>query len=292
MRRKPRTLDRPRGELDARPMSADPFDVFEREGWQHGRAAPYHRGLGPLTSRAVEPLLDAVAAGPGMRVLDVASGPGYGAARAAARGAEVTGADVSEEMVALAAELHPGIEFRAADAARLPFPDGSFDAVVSNSLMPHVADLPAVVAELARLLRPGGRLALSTWDPDAPGFLRALMQAVREAGATPPAGLPAGPDFFQYARDDELRGLLEGAGLGGATVAAHPFTHPIADLGAFLDEVVAGTVRMNALIASQTPDVRARIAERYAELLGPWRSADGYAVPFSVKVGAAARAAP
>ncbi len=270
-------------------MSADPFDAFEREGWKHGRAAPYHRGLGPLTSQAVEPLLAAVAAGPGVRLLDVASGPGYCAARAAARGAQVTGADVSEEMVALAAQLHPGVPFCAADAGGLPFDHASFDAVVSSFLMPHVADLPAVVAELARVLRPGGRLALSTWDPDAPGFLRALMQAVREAGATPPTGLPAGPDFFQYAHDQEFAALLEGAGLRGATVTAHVFTHPVADLGAFLDEVVAGTVRMNALIAGQAPAVRERIAERYAELLELWRSADGFAVPFSIKVGVAAR---
>ena len=272
-------------------MSADPFDVFEREGWQHGRAAPYHHGVGPLTSQAVEPLLDAAGAGPGVRLLDVASGPGYGAARAAARGADVVGVDVSAEMVALAAELHPAIDFRVADAGALPFPDASFDAVVSNLLMPHVADLPAVAAELARVLRPGGRLALSTWDPDAPGFLRALMEAVRAAGATPPSDIPAGPEFFQYARDDEFAALLEGAGLQRATVGDARLHPPDRRPGGFLAKLVAGTVRMNALIASQTPEVQARIAERYAELLEPWRDADGFVVPFSVKVGAAERPA-
>ena len=117
------------------------------------------------------------------------------------------------------------------------------------------------MAELARVVRPGGRLALTTWDADAPGFLRALMQAVADAGATPPAHLPAGPDFFQFSGDAEFAALLSGAGLEGPTVAHASFSQPVADLGAFLDSVVDGTVRMNALIAGQSPETRARISE-------------------------------
>jgi SAM-dependent methyltransferase len=270
-------------------VGVDPFDVFEREGWCRGRAAPYHRGLGPLTSRAVEPLLDAAGVGAGTTVLDVASGPGYAAATAAARGARVVGTDLSPEMVQLAASLHPEIEFHVAGGDELPFEDGSFDAVVASFLMPHVADLPAVVAEMARVVRPGGRLALSTWDPDAPGFLRSLMEAIAAAGAKPPAGLPAGPDFFQFARDDAFAGLLAGAGLVDPDVRAHAFTHPIADLDRFIDELVDGTVRMNALILGQTPEVQERIRAGYAERLDSWRSSDAYEVPYSVKIGSAAR---
>jgi ubiquinone/menaquinone biosynthesis C-methylase UbiE len=272
-------------------VTADAFDVFEREGWRRGRASPYHRGLGPLTSQAVAALLDAARVGGGAAVLDVASGPGYAAARAAARGAEVTAIDVSPEMVELAASLHPGVRFEVADAGALPFADASFDAVVANFLMPHVADLPGVVAELARVVRPGGRVALTTWDPDAPGFLRALMQAVAAAGARPPEHLPAGPDFFQYAGDREFARLLVDAGLERPAVAIATFSHPVVDLDAFLSGVVDGTVRMNALIAGQSPDTRERIGQAYAERLAPWRSASGFDLPFGVKVGSAGKPA-
>jgi SAM-dependent methyltransferase len=283
------------GAVVARPadtgrVTADAFDVFEREGWRRGRASPYHRGLGPLTSQAVGALLDAARVGAGATVLDVATGPGYAAAQAAARAADVTAVDVSPEMVELAASLHPGVRFEVAEAAALPFAHASFDAVMANFLMPHVGDLPHVVAELSRVIRPGGRLALTTWDPDAPGFLRALMEAAAAAGATPPVHLPAGPDFFQYSGDAEFAALLSGAGLEGPAVTLAAFSHPVDDLEAFLDAVVDGTVRMNALIASQSPETRARISEGYAERLAPWRrDGGGFELPFGVKVGSASK---
>jgi hypothetical protein len=158
--------------------------------------------------------------------------------------------------------------------------------------MPHVADLPGVAAELARVARPGGRVALTTWDPDAPGFLRALMHAVADADAEPPEHLPAGPDFFQYARDPEFAGLLAGAGLEAPVVAIATFSHPVADLDAFLSAVIDGTVRMNALIAGQSPDTRERIRRAYAERLAPWRRGGGFDLPFGVKVGSAGKPAP
>jgi SAM-dependent methyltransferase len=142
--------------------TGDAFAAFERAGWESGRASPYHRALGVLTARPIPALLDAAAVGPGSAALDVATCPGYAAALAAERGAKVVAVDLSREMLDLAAELHPAIEFRQADANALPFEDATFDAVVSNLLMPHVSDLPAVVVELARVVRSGGRVALTT----------------------------------------------------------------------------------------------------------------------------------
>src|SRR3954469_16338682 len=183
--------------------STDVFAAFERAGWESGRASPYHRGLGAMTSRPLPALLDAAAVGAGSAVLDVATGPGYAAALAAGRGAKVVAVDFSREMLALAAKLHPEIDFRQADANALPFEDGTFDAVVSNLLMPHVSDLPAVVREFARVVRPGGRVALTTWDPEPPTYLRAMFELVAAAGAVPPPELPPGPSFFQYGAADE-----------------------------------------------------------------------------------------
>ena len=179
--------------------------MFEWEGWSEGRAAPYHHGLGAITSRPAEALLDAAQVGEGSSMLDVATGPGYVAGRAAARGASVVGVDFSDEMLALAGSLHPSVSFRRADAGALPFADGSFDAVVAAFLMPHVSDLPAITSELARVVRPGGRLALATWDPEPETFTRFLFDSIAESGATPPASLPPGPPFFQYADRSGVR---------------------------------------------------------------------------------------
>ena len=268
-----------------------PFDAFERAGWNDGRAAPYHDGLGAITARPVPALLDAAGVAPGRRLLDVATGPGYAAALAAHRGATVVGVDFSPDMLALAGDLHPDVEFRQADASALPFEDATFDAAIANFLMPHVSDLPAVVGELARVVRPGGRVALTTWDPEPATYVSAMVESIAAAGATPPPALAHdAPSFFQYALDDEFGALLAGAGLRDPAIERVRFTHRIEDVDEFLGRLVTGTLRMGALIASQTLAVQARIRDAYAERLERWRSARGYDLPCAVKLGSARRA--
>jgi SAM-dependent methyltransferase len=267
----------------------DPFDEFEKAGWRSGRAVPYHHGVGAVTARVVPALLDAAGVGPGVSVLDVATGPGYAAGAAAARGAAVTAVDLSAEMLELAASLHPGVDFRQGDAAALPFDDGAFDGVVSNFLMPHVSDLPAVAGELARVVRPGGRLALTTWDPEPDTYVRFLFESIAESGATPPADLPPGPPFFQYAADDEFLGLLRGAGLTDASVQQVQFTHPVDDLDAFWADLMGGTVRAGVLVHAQPPDVQAEVRRVYGEKLARWRNGTVYEIACAIKLGAATR---
>lgn len=95
-----------------------------------------------------------------MRVLDVGTGVGDAAARAAARGAEATGVDVSSAMVEIAARRHPAVRFVQASVTQLPFADGSFDAAVGNHLIQHIAEPERAARELARVLAPGGRVTL------------------------------------------------------------------------------------------------------------------------------------
>src|SRR5207244_2109622 len=112
---------------EVRGMSAPSggFRDFEHAGWE-GAASAYAEHWGALTRQAVEPLLDATGAGPGVRLLDVATGPGYVASAAADRGAQVTGLDFSAVMVAEARRRYPEVEFREGEADALPFPDASF----------------------------------------------------------------------------------------------------------------------------------------------------------------------
>ena len=156
------------------------------------RTDGYHDFFGPITTRVIDQLLDAAEVERGMRVLDAASGPGYVAAACAERGADVVGVDVTAEMVSLARTLCPGLEFRQADAEQLPFEDGAFDAVLANFLILHVGRPEQVAAGLARVLRPGAKLALSTWDvPERARLLGVLVEAVAEAGGQPTTGRPA-----------------------------------------------------------------------------------------------------
>jgi SAM-dependent methyltransferase len=265
------------------------FDAFERAGWNDGRAAPYHDGLGAITSQAIPALLDAAGVAPGKLVLDVATGPGYAAALAAERGAKAVAVDFSADMLTLAARLHPAVEFRQADASALPFEDATFDAVISNLLMPHVSDLPAVVSELVRVTRPGGRVALTTWDPEPPTYLSAIMEAVAAAGAVPPPDLPQGPSIFQYAADDELTALLAGAGLDAPAVEGVRFIHRIDDVDAFIADLTAGALRLGVLIAAQPPEVQVRIRSGFEERVQRWRSGAGYELPCALKLGSGMR---
>lgn len=119
-------------------------------------------------------VIQALALQPGENVLDIGSGPGFLAAEMAAVVGDqgsVHGVDTSESMLAIAAhrERAPGsapTEFRAGDALELPYPDASFDVAVSTQVYEYVEDMPAALAQVRRVLRPGGRLLIldTDWD--------------------------------------------------------------------------------------------------------------------------------
>lgn len=263
------------------------FTAFERSGWDripHG----YHRFMGPITAQAAGPLLEAAGVGPGDRVLDVATGPGYVAGHAASLGARAVGVDLSAEILGLARTLNPEVEFHIADAADLPFQDGEFDTAVAGFLLPHLADHDRALAEFCRVLRPHGTVAFSTWDaPDRVPVLGVVVEAVTRAGARPPTGLPAGPPFFMYSDDRALAGLLEKAGLVDVTVTTHTFVHRVPSADALWDGVLAGSVRTSALVAGQPPEIRAAIRATFDRLTEPYRVEAGLDLPVSVLVASA-----
>jgi SAM-dependent methyltransferase len=135
-------------------------------GWQlvDNSAQAYERYLVPAIFRAfADELVEDVM--PGTRVLDVACGTGIVARRAAARGAAVVGADLNEQMLDVARAADPAIEWIQADAAALPLPDDAFDRVYCQQGLQFMPDPAAAVAEMRRVLAPGGRLAVSVWRP-------------------------------------------------------------------------------------------------------------------------------
>ena len=115
-----------------------------------------------LEQPAVWARLDGVAPG---RALDAACGTGRHARRLADLGHEVTGVDLTPEMLERARERVPEARFAEGDLRALPAPDAAFDLVVCGLALAHVPDLRPAVAELARVLRPGGRLVVSVLHP-------------------------------------------------------------------------------------------------------------------------------
>lgn len=144
---------------------------------------------------------------PGERVLDVACGTGNTALAAAARGAEVTGLDLTPELISVAsmrglAEGYPDIDWHVGDCEQLPYADGAFDVLTSSCGLMFAPDQPQVAAEVARVVRPGGRVAIHAWTAES-GVGAIFRLAARYA--PPPAGI-ASP--FAWGDAAHVRGLL------------------------------------------------------------------------------------
>jgi SAM-dependent methyltransferase len=270
-------------------MSQPPVDVvafreFERSG--HNRLADtYNKLFVPITRHAIEPLLDAAVVGPGVRVLDVATGPGVVAAAAASRGARAVGVDIAPRMLEIAAELNPELEFREAPAEALPYADGVFGAVVSNFGLGHFADPERVVAECARVLASAGRLALSWWDVPAANRLQGVfVDALNEAGVVPPSGVPVGPPVFQFSDDDALAGLLASARLGEIAVRRVAFTLCLSNAEELWTCAAGSFVRTSAAIRGQTAEIHARIRSAFDRLVSAYAMEGGIALPVAFKI--------
>jgi demethylmenaquinone methyltransferase/2-methoxy-6-polyprenyl-1,4-benzoquinol methylase len=216
--------------IEASPRKRHALELFA------GLPDAYDR-MGALLSFGQDPrwrraLLDALDPRPGQRVLDVATGTGLVAFGLAQRGAEVIGLDQSERMLAGARrrlagypELAPLISFVHGEAERLPFGDDQFDAVSFTYLLRYVDDRAATMRELARVLTPGGRIAMVEFAVPHSPALRALWRVHTRAGlpllgrAVSPAwvevGRFLGPSIEAlYAAEPDLAALWREAGIG------------------------------------------------------------------------------
>jgi ubiquinone/menaquinone biosynthesis methyltransferase len=138
---------------------------------------------------------------PGQRVLDLATGTGDLALAAAEQGAAVVGLDLAPRMIRLA-RVKPGadaVRFLVGDMTSLPLPPASIDVVTTGYGLRNVPDLDRAIAEIARVLRPGGRfLSLDFEKPEHPAWRRAYFAYLTVVGATVGTLLHGDPDTYRY----------------------------------------------------------------------------------------------
>ncbi|WP_425342737.1 class I SAM-dependent methyltransferase [Piscinibacter koreensis] len=155
-----------------------------------------------------ETLCEAADLRAGQRVLDVAAGNGNATLAAARRWCEVTSTDYVPALLergrerAAAERLH-GVDFLEADVEALPFDDASFDAVLSTFGCMFAPNPPRVAAEMLRVCRPGGTIAMANWTPD--GYIGQLFKTLGRHVAPPP-GIGSPALWGTRARIDELFG--------------------------------------------------------------------------------------
>ena len=168
-------------------------------------------------------LVDQCALQPGMRVLDLCCGTGDVTREAARRGARVIGLDASAGMLAIARRRSPAaITFTRGDALRLPFPDGTFDAVTIAFGNRNVASLERLYAEMRRVAAPGGRIvSLEAQRPPSPLFARLFFLYFRHlppllarlTGADPLAYAYLPASVLAYPTPDQVTETMHAAGL-------------------------------------------------------------------------------
>jgi SAM-dependent methyltransferase len=232
-------------------------------------------------------LLEVTAPRPGGRVLELACGPGgvgIAAARVVGPAGEVVVSDVAAEMTAIAAARAAALGLGNVRALTLDLddldqPDQAYDVVLCREGLMFAFDPARAVAEIRRVLRPGGRMAVSVWGPRARNpWLGVVFDAVGAVlGApVPPPGIP-GP--FALADADRLGRLLTGAGLAGVAVDEVPVPLRDRSLDAWLARTSALAGPLAKRLAMLDDPARRALRARLEEAVRPYRTPDGLEFP-------------
>lgn len=260
-------------------------------GWERRREL-----IWTTTRPVAERLVDLLEPRPGQVILELAAGPGDTGFSALPRllpGGRLVTTDVAPEMLDAArrraAELGlEDVSFAVEDAAALTFDDDAFDGILCRWGLMLIPDMDAAAAEMRRVARPGGRVALAVWaSPDANEWMTASGRAALELGLTEPSD-PEAPGPFRLSGEGALEGVLSGAGLSVQAIEDVPLMWHASSVDEWW-EISTDMSRLLALLRAQLTDdqladVRQAAERRLARYLDP----DGtLAVPSLARVAVA-----
>jgi len=262
-------------------------------GWAEHAAYADERG-----AAVTEALLDLARLAPGERALELGCGAGgvglAAAGRVGAQG-EVVVSDVAREMTAIARQRAAALGLenvtaRDLDLESIGEPDASFDVVLCREGLMLVPDPARAARELARVLRPGGRVALAVWGPrEQNPWLGVVFDAVSEQLGVPmpPPGLP-GP--FSLSDDRRLAALLAGAGLADVAVSAQPVPYRAASAEEWWSRTAALAGPLAQRLAALPEPAREALFTRARGAIRAYETPDGLEIPGVSLVATATRA--
>jgi ubiquinone/menaquinone biosynthesis C-methylase UbiE len=218
-------------------------------------------------------LVDAAEVTTGDDVLDVACGTGIVARTAAERtgpAGRVVGLDLNEAMLTVARRVRPDLDWRQGDAASLPFPDEAFDVALCQSGLMFVPDAAAAVGQMARVVRPGGRVAAQVWSSlDRQTAIQPLAEAVSRHAGPDAVGLVS--TYFRLGDREHFTGQFTRAGLRVTDVR----TLPVTVQAPSVDDYITTEIESTPLIDRISEEVYRRIREEAREGLARYCDANG-----------------
>jgi len=226
-----------------------------------------------LTGEWATRVADAAAIRPGNSVLDVACGTGALTREVASRagvGGTVAGVDAGAGMLEVARRLAPNVDFRQATAETLPFPDGSFDAVVSQFGLMFFSDRQRALREALRVLVPQGRLAVAVWDglESMPAYGEEVALVERIAGSQ--AAYPLRAPFALGDRQALMR-VFEESGVARVHATTSRGTARFATLRIMIEADLRGWLPVMGVVLpeAQIAQILREAEEALARYVGP-----------------------
>ena len=263
-------------------MAIDPQAIADRERESWNRCAEgYANNLLPLTRQGYKLITDAGFVRRGVHLLDIGCGPGDFTSAFADAGAHVTGVDFSSEMIRIAQGRFPELEFKVADAERLPFDDSSFDVVVGAYLVHHLARPDVVFREIYRVVKSGGCFVFVIPIQEAQASFGSFFSAVAEHHEQ--EAIPGGPLLLEL--DTAVhKSMLATAGFAKCDIDRREVT---CELDA-LEPLLRGGWEIGGL-SSLPKAIQMDIEATTRKNAEPYWTRDRYLFPDSVFFGSATR---
>jgi SAM-dependent methyltransferase len=273
--------DQPVDVGDYRRASSEIWEAMA-PGWERWRAQ-----LADALSPVRDWLIGALGPQPGDTVLELGAGTGEtGFEAAAILGEEgrLISSDFSPEMVEVArrrgTELGLGnVEHRVIDAERIELHSGSVDGVLCQSTYMLAADPAAALTETRRVLRQGGRLALSVWGPPERNPWGSIGGMVLIERGHMPRPEPEAPGVFSMASEERTKGLLDGAGFKSVRTEEVPVRFAFRDLGEYEQWVIDVAGSFGVVVRGLPEDEREVLRARLREAFVPFATDGGYELP-------------